>query len=171
MPLDPRDAGHLEALKICYYVSAGLGALMILFLIMHFMVFNSVFGALAELPESLPVTPEEPAISANSDTIVPEVLQTVSAETQQTMNAESNAVFQGMMDGLKWMYLGFGLLGVAQIVLNILCARAIAKRQSLTLIYVTAGINCISVPIGTILGVFTFVILARPTVTPLFKRL
>lgn len=47
--------------------------------------------------------------------------------------------------------------------------RCIRKRKNYTFILVIAGINCAFVmPLGTVLGVFTFVVLTRPMVKPLF---
>ena len=33
-----------------------------------------------------------------------------------------------------------------------------------------AGVNCLSMPIGTTLGIFTFVVLLRPSVTALYDH-
>jgi len=42
------------------------------------------------------------------------------------------------------------------------------KHKSLTLIQIIAGLNCIQVPLGTALGVFTLVVLNRPSVREFF---
>jgi hypothetical protein len=52
--------------------------------------------------------------------------------------------------------------------LAFLTARALRNRNRLVLCYITAGLACLNVPIGTVLGVFTFLILARPTVRSQF---
>ena len=49
-----------------------------------------------------------------------------------------------------------------------LTGRALANRNRLVLCYITAGLACLSVPIGTTLGVFTFIVLSRPTVRSQF---
>jgi hypothetical protein len=46
--------------------------------------------------------------------------------------------------------------------------RCIATRRGYIFILVIAGINCLIVPIGTALGVCTFVVLLRPSVRALF---
>ena len=33
-----------------------------------------------------------------------------------------------------------------------------------------AGLNCLHMPLGTLLGVFTFIVLARPSVQALFEQ-
>jgi hypothetical protein len=47
-------------------------------------------------------------------------------------------------------------------------ARSLVARRSLTLCYVMAAILCLSIPLGTILGVFTLVVLSRPSVKASF---
>ena len=48
-------------------------------------------------------------------------------------------------------------------------ARSLVARRSLTLCYVMAGITCLSIPLGTILGIFTFIVLSRPNVKASFS--
>ena len=40
--------------------------------------------------------------------------------------------------------------------------RCIQKRRHKLLIYIMAGLNCLFIPYGTLLGVFTFIILGSP---------
>ena len=46
--------------------------------------------------------------------------------------------------------------------------KCIKERKSSLFVYIMSGLNCLSVPIGTALGVFTIVVLSRPTVKALF---
>jgi hypothetical protein len=62
----------------------------------------------------------------------------------------------------------FSLMIWVGAVLAFLTGRALTNRNRLILCYVTAGLACLQIPIGTILGIFTFVILARPTVRSKF---
>jgi len=59
------------------------------------------------------------------------------------------------------------LLGVG---LSFFSARGLRGRHSRTLILITAGLACLQVPLGTILGVFTFVVMMRPSVVALFEQ-
>jgi hypothetical protein len=72
-----------------------------------------------------------------------------------------------------WFFIAFGAMfffaGVVGAVLNFLAARALAKRERRTLCLVVAGLNCLHMPLGTLLGVFTFIVLARPSVQALFN--
>ncbi len=62
------------------------------------------------------------------------------------------------------------LLGWLLAVLNFLVARKIVRRQSRTLCLVVAGVNCVNIPLGTVLGVFTLIVLCRPQVAQSFER-
>lgn len=76
-----------------------------------------------------------------------------------------------MMGGI---FLGIGLMGLLVVmlcaVLEFIVARRIVRRQSRVLCLVVAGINCLSVPLGTLLGVFTFIVLSRPQVAASFDQ-
>jgi hypothetical protein len=52
--------------------------------------------------------------------------------------------------------------------LAFLTGRSLARRKRLVLCYVTSAIACLQIPFGTLLGVFTFIVLARPTVRDQF---
>jgi hypothetical protein len=65
----------------------------------------------------------------------------------------------------------FGLFGLAfagffavGAVLQLLTALRLKERRSRTLCLVTAGLTCMEMPYGTALGVFTFIVLDRPSV-------
>jgi hypothetical protein len=46
--------------------------------------------------------------------------------------------------------------------------RCLSKRRGYTFCLVVAGIACLFMPFGTILGIFTIIVLVRPTIKPLF---
>ena len=60
------------------------------------------------------------------------------------------------------------MLQFVSAVLLALTARFLSKRQYRMFCLVTAGLTCLSVPLGTALGVYTFVILTRPDVIERF---
>jgi hypothetical protein len=43
-----------------------------------------------------------------------------------------------------------------------------ARRRRLMLCYVTAALACLQMPFGTCLGIFTFIVLGRPSVKASF---
>ena len=48
--------------------------------------------------------------------------------------------------------------------------RSLQKRQRYTFCLVMAGVECIFMPVGTVLGVFTIIVLVRDSVKALFGR-
>jgi len=65
---------------------------------------------------------------------------------------------------------GFILFGWAFAICIILGGRFISKRKNYMFCMVMAGIECIFTPFGTVLGVFTIIILIRPSVKELFNN-
>ena len=69
---------------------------------------------------------------------------------------------------MGWMMAGMGgcglALGVAIGIANLVSARKMSRRQGRVFSIVMASINCLSVPLGTTLGVFTLVVLLRDSV-------
>ena len=64
----------------------------------------------------------------------------------------------------RWVYLFFSALLVAGGIANLLSGLFLRKRKHRIFSLIVAGINCIHFPIGTALGVFTFIVLMRDSV-------
>ena len=45
----------------------------------------------------------------------------------------------------------------------------LSKRRHYTFCLVVAGVECVFIPFGTVLGIFAIIVLVRPTVKPLFE--
>ncbi len=69
----------------------------------------------------------------------------------------------------KWFYLVFAVWFVASGVLNLISGLCIRARKHRTFSMVVAGINCAHIPLGTVLGVFTIIILVRNSVRELYE--
>lgn len=71
-----------------------------------------------------------------------------------------------------WMMVGFGVLGFilgqAIAIALIFSGRFLKQRKNYMFTFVLACFSCLSVPVGTILGVFTLVVLCRPSVKHLY---
>jgi hypothetical protein len=70
---------------------------------------------------------------------------------------------------LKWLYLGLGLWFFSSLVLNLISAFFIRARKNRTFSLVVAAINCLHIPLGTVLGVFTSIVLIRHSVSELYN--
>ncbi|HEX3628344.1 MAG TPA: hypothetical protein VH280_23290 [Verrucomicrobiae bacterium] len=74
-----------------------------------------------------------------------------------------------IFDVLIWVYL-FGVLWfLVSAVLNILSGIFLRMRKFRTFSYVVSGVNCVHIPLGTVLGVFTIVVLTRESVRELYE--
>jgi hypothetical protein len=61
------------------------------------------------------------------------------------------------------------LLGWTFATITLIAGRCIARRRHYTFCFVWACVECLSVPFGTVLGVFTILVLNRASVRELFK--
>lgn len=73
---------------------------------------------------------------------------------------------------IGWIFLGAGiffvLLGWALAGMILINGRMLARRRHYLFCQVAAGIECLFMPFGTVLGVFTLIVLQRPSVRALF---
>ena len=73
-----------------------------------------------------------------------------------------------------WLIVGFVammiLFGLAVSASIVFAGRSLARRRHYTFCLVIAGIECMFMPFGTVLGVFTIVVLMRESVKPLFQE-
>ena len=83
-------------------------------------------------------------------------------------NAPPPGVIQLIGGVLAAVGVVIALLQFVSTVLLAMTARFISMRQYRTFCLVTAGLTCLSVPLGTALGVYTFVILTRPDIIERF---
>ena len=72
-----------------------------------------------------------------------------------------------------WLFVIIGgmivLMGWLIASLMIISGRCLARRKHYLFSLVVAGISCMFVPFGTVLGVFTIMVLLRPSVKALFQ--
>jgi hypothetical protein len=70
----------------------------------------------------------------------------------------------------KWFYLIFGVVLIVTAIANLLSGLFLQRRKHRTFSLVVAGMDCIQFPLGTVLGVFTFVVLLRDSVREAYKE-
>jgi hypothetical protein len=49
-------------------------------------------------------------------------------------------------------------------ILKFIVAKRLKERRSRALCLVVAAVSCLGIPFGTVLGVFTFLVLSRPSI-------
>ena len=70
---------------------------------------------------------------------------------------------------MTWFYLVLALWCMACAILNLLTGIFLRTRKYRTFSFVVAALNCLQIPIGTVLGIFTIVVLARDSVRELYE--
>ncbi len=72
-----------------------------------------------------------------------------------------------------WFFIGiasiFILLGFTLAVCNLLAGKYLKQQTKYTFCFVFAAINCMFAPLGTVLGVFTIIVLLRDSVKAMFN--
>ncbi len=147
-----QDESHLNLLSVFHYVLGGLYFLGIGFIVLHFMIMSTVFR-MAPAMHSSSADPAPVVEIADAGTLTPPPMPTPAPE----FPAE-------IMTFMMVFYVFFGFCALAMAIGNIMSATFIKKRKHKTFTYIISGINCLQVPFGTVLGIFTFIVLGRPSV-------
>jgi hypothetical protein len=139
---------RLRFLAIGYYVRGGVIIAFSSFLLIY-VVMLSAFSFIPESNWKPSPTPTPSVSTFSSPTPAP-----------HPSNSEAPPViFLRIMAGIMG---GVMLLGWIFGALTLYAGRSIQKRKHKALIYVMAAFNCMFIPYGTLLGVFTFIILGSP---------
>ena|SRR5579864_7775067 len=69
-----------------------------------------------------------------------------------------------------WFYILGGLVLGVSLVLNVLSGSFLLKRRHRLFSLIVAGLNCLHVPFGTTLGIFTIIVLSRESVGELYRN-
>jgi hypothetical protein len=80
---------------------------------------------------------------------------------------------QGPPSWFGWLFVGIGslfvILGWTMALLTFLSGRYVAQRKKWLFTMVIAGIQCAFVPFGTVLGIFTLIVLQKDSVRRLYQ--
>ena len=75
---------------------------------------------------------------------------------------------------LGWIFVVLGsvlfLMGIAMSVCILMTGRSLALRKRYSFVFVMACIECLFIPFGTVLGVFTIIVLSRESVRALLSQ-
>jgi len=133
-----RIAEHIKTLSICHYVYAGLAACGSC-LGGFYIAMGALIGeAIKHAPQSDPAKAPPP---------------------------EFVHLFTMLFTGIG---VAIVVVALTVAVLCVLSARAMSQRRNRTFSLVVASILCLSVPLGTTLGVFTLVVLTKPAAERLY---
>jgi len=177
MPEDPRDTEQIRLLVIFHYILAGLSLAGMLFLVLHFLLMSSVIGFMKELPEKVVVPPPietdaKPAVVPDPAAVPAPLDQADGTEPLGAREYEEfkPEIFEGFFNIFAYFYLAFGVFILLGVILNFMSARYLGQRRKKVFSIVTAGVNCLSFPFGTALGVFTLVVLSRSSVEVSYRK-
>lgn len=68
-----------------------------------------------------------------------------------------------------WFYIVGGLVLGVSLLLNLTSGLFLLKRRQRLFSLIVAGLDCLHVPFGTTLGIFTFIVLSRDSVRELYR--
>lgn len=84
-----------------------------------------------------------------------------------------NARGDGPPEAIGWLFIGLAVVAMVLIwtmaFLQFLTAKRLGERRSYTFVQVVSALACLSMPFGTLLGVFTLIVLSRPSVKASFQ--
>jgi hypothetical protein len=184
--LNESDASHLQLLAIFHYILGGLtfvfGLLPLLYVAFGVMILTNP-GAFDQFDGAPGQHSYQTHEQMQEDVLFGEEVPTepiaVEAMPEQELELDHNWEPTGHSGPPNLKFFGgiavaFGLLGTlfafALATLMVVTGRSLQKRKRRVLCLVTAGLSLISFPFGTALGVFTIIVLQRPTIVAAFQR-
>ncbi|HEY5914465.1 MAG TPA: hypothetical protein VJA21_28075 [Verrucomicrobiae bacterium] len=75
---------------------------------------------------------------------------------------------KAFLDAFIWFYLFMGVLLLTGLVLNVLSGFFLLQKRNRLFSLIIGGLNCLQIPFGTALGVFTVLVLSRDSVRELY---
>jgi hypothetical protein len=146
------DEDHLILLSIFHLVWGLLAVVGLLGLWLHYSIFSTIFEKFPSEGFRIPA----PAPGANPEA-----------------NAPRNVILfpkELFTQSLTGVYIFSGAVLAAGMLLNLFAWRSLKARRHRIFTLILSGMNCLFIPFGTVLGVFTFVVLLRPTVRELYEQ-
>ena len=140
-----RDEEHLKGLVVGHYIMAGLSALGAVQVLVYGLLGRKL---LQQLDEDLNAGLGD--------------LTDATGMGDPSMSAA--AMFEGLDSAVMVLMVSLGVLSIATTVGFWWVARMLGRRQWWTFCYLTGWGELFFVPFGTILGIFTLIVLSRPSV-------
>ena len=85
--------------------------------------------------------------------------------------SQQNQIPPGLLPLIGTIVTAFALLGFAGAACLLYAGYALRRNRHRTFILVMAVLNCLAIPYGTVLGIFTFMVLQRPVAKQMFGQL
>ena len=187
LPENYKDKEQINLLVIFHYVWAGLCVVGVAFILLYCFFMASFFTMMGEMehdvggpdPEVEEVIVIQPKVASEEhpisevaedavmDPAVPEKAQEA-RDTKRVVN--SFRVMDGFFRIIIYFYVVIGVFLLILAIMNLMSAHYLRKRRKRLFIMVTAGFNCACIPFGTALGVFTLIVLSRPSVEALYRK-
>lgn len=163
------DAGHLNLLRVFYLVMGGLSFVGALGGLVYIAMGLWMIGTISQMPASSNASPVSlsPASAPSSGPAasMPSPYAGPSSGPAAPHASSPKAIF-----AIFPIIGGFMILvSVTQGILLLYAARFLRQRTHWVFILVMAGLLCLNFP-GMVLGVFTFIVLLRPSVKAMFGR-
>jgi outer membrane lipoprotein-sorting protein len=77
---------------------------------------------------------------------------------------------KAFLDAFIWFYVFMGILLLTGLILNVLSGSFLLQKKNRLFSLIIGGLNCLQIPFGTALGVFTILVLSRDSVRELYSR-
>ncbi len=177
-----KDAEHLKLLSIFHYVLGGLTALFSLFPIIHLILgIAVVLGAFpGERADARRLGRDADSRAVHQAPQVDNQPVLPSADVNDELGRAieeyptRRRAHEPFPKAFGWFFIIFAsafiLIGETLAICLFIAARSLAHRRRYTFCFVVAVMSCLSMPMGTVLGIFTIIVLCRPTVKTLFGR-
>ena len=150
------DLSHIKILSVLHYVWAGMAVMIGLYFFASATVGYVYMNRVVDTTIS-PEAYRDIEGFSESNQYIEETMRGLEG------NARDLLFWELFVWGVGWFFVGLSVGA-----LNLVAARYLSVHKGKTYCFVIAGINCLSFPLGTALGVFTFIVLGRPSVTAIF---
>jgi hypothetical protein len=147
---------RLRLLAIGYYIKGAMGAALVSIFLLHFFMLIG----LSVMPQTAGNAPVKPVTTAQAPSVLPSPSSRPVNQPPPVMMLRIFAAAIGVIILLGWT---FGAL-------TIYAGRCVQKRTHRVFIFIIAGLNCVLIPWGTLLGIATFIVIQSPAGQEAFRN-
>jgi hypothetical protein len=98
------------------------------------------------------------------------VMHTVFSNPEMWKSHQDAMPPRELLDAFVWFYLFMGVLLLIGLALNVLSGVFLWQKRNRIFSLVIGGLNCLQIPFGTVLGIFTILVLSRDSVRQLYSQ-